>query len=116
VSFDDPVLGSDSLRVEDKLADETQESPLGAIDRGELRFELAQLMDRLTPRERTVIERHFGWSGREASTLAGIGAELGLSRERVRQIEMDALLKMREGAAERGLEASLEPDGSLQSL
>lgn len=115
VSFDDPVLGSDSLRVEDKLADEELEAPIGIIDRRELHGELEKLMERLTPRERRVIERHFGWSGTEASTLAGIGTELGLSRERVRQIEMGALLKLREHAEELELDASLDPDGSASA-
>lgn len=53
-------------------------------------------LDRLTPRQRSVIEMRHGLGGGPAMTLAEVGKELGLTRERVRQIQMIALQILRE--------------------
>jgi DNA-directed RNA polymerase sigma subunit (sigma70/sigma32) len=57
------------------------------------------LADRLDERERTVLWGHYGL-GRSPQTLGTIGGGLGLTAERVRQIEANALEKLREAAAE----------------
>jgi RNA polymerase primary sigma factor len=49
----------------------------------------------LTPRERRVIERRFGLSDDNDETLTAIGREIGVTRERIRQIESTALRKLR---------------------
>ena len=58
---------------------------------------LAPMLERLSERERTVLCRHYGLGGRER-TLRELGEELGLTAERVRQIECAALEKLRAGA------------------
>ena len=62
-------------------------------------IEVRDLAERLDARERRVLWRHYGL-GRPAETLTKIGAELGVSAERVRQIEAEALEKLRTAAAE----------------
>jgi RNA polymerase sigma factor (sigma-70 family) len=62
-------------------------------------MELRDLADRLDERERTVLWGHYGL-GEPPRTLSTIGAELGLTAERVRQIEVEALEKLRAAAAE----------------
>jgi RNA polymerase primary sigma factor len=62
-------------------------------------IEVRDLAERLDARERRVLWRHYGL-GRPAETLTKIGAELGVSAERVRQIEAEALEKLRAAAAE----------------
>ncbi len=64
---------------------------------------LADLMATLTPRERTVVAARFGLDDGHERLLVDIGRDVGVGRERVRQIEKDALLKMRAEAVARGL-------------
>jgi RNA polymerase primary sigma factor len=62
-------------------------------------MEVRDFAERLDERERTVLWRHYGL-GQSPQTLGRIGAGLGLTAERVRQIEKEALEKLREAAAE----------------
>ena len=61
-----------------------------------LRADARALLGTLTPRERDIIEKHFGLDGAPPRTLEQIGAELSLTRERIRQIEQAALRKLRD--------------------
>ena len=70
------------------------------------RADLAAVLDDLAPNERTVLRRRFGLEGDEPETLETIGRRLGLSRERVRQIEGGGLRKLRALLAARGVDAS----------
>jgi RNA polymerase primary sigma factor len=76
--------------VRDPLAEEAYEQ---VASRGRI-CELGRLLERVDARERTVIEVHFGLRGKER-TLRQLGEALGVSAERVRQIERSALEKMR---------------------
>ena len=53
-------------------------------------------LDKLGSKQRAVVERRFGLRGREISTLEQVGNELGVTRERVRQIQLEALRRLRE--------------------
>jgi RNA polymerase sigma factor (sigma-70 family) len=65
-----------------------------------LRDEVVGLLAQLTVRERRILELRYGLGAREPLTLQEIGAEVGLTRERVRQIEGEALDKLRERSRE----------------
>lgn len=67
--------------------------------------QLASVLDSLTPRERLVIERRFGLSDDREATLTDIGREIGVTRERVRQIENTALRKLRHPSRAKRLRA-----------
>jgi len=67
---------------------------------------LDQWLDDLTEKQREVIARRFGLRGYETSTLEEVGHEIGLTRERVRQIQVEALKRMREIMEKHGLNAS----------
>ncbi len=76
--------------------------PLGTLLRE--RADLVGLLDDLPERERTVIRLRFGLGGEEALTLEAVGKRLGLSRERVRQIEAAGLKKLRALLVARGVD------------
>jgi RNA polymerase sigma factor (sigma-70 family) len=98
-SLNAPAPGLEDVEFEDLLHDETVADPTAALERGEQAAALAELLESLSPRERQVIDWRFGLSGGdEPSTLGEIGARLGLSRERVRQIEAAALMRLRASA------------------
>lgn len=73
------------------------ESPDALHDRAELRAVIARALDDLCPRQAEVLRRRFGMDEGEPATLEEISEALDLSRERVRQIELVALRRLRRG-------------------
>ena len=94
---DGELVGRFGDLIADPLAEEEYERVLDEIEAEELRSLLAGL----TARERMILRAHYGLDGPE-QTLAEIGRELGLSAERVRQLEQGALAKLRAAAAPNG--------------
>ena len=70
------------------------------------RADLAEVLDALNEKERTVLRSRFGLDGAEPMTLEAIGHDMGLTRERVRQIEAARLKKLRKLLASRGVDAT----------
>jgi len=101
------IGGTDDLVFEDTLEDTKTVDPIEDIDRRELHMELEKILRVLDPRERRILEWRYSLKGEESLTLAQIGDRIGLSRERVRQLEARALRKLREQAEMRELDESL---------
>jgi RNA polymerase sigma factor (sigma-70 family) len=110
VSTHAPLAGTDSLTLDDALADESIPDPADRLDRVVVEREMHTLLDDLEPRERTVIECRFGLGEESVQTLQVIGQRLGLSRERVRQIEARALDRLRRGGKAAHLASLLARD------
>lgn len=83
-----------------ELLEDTGPSPEEFAAQSALRAELAQMMSDLTPQQREVLSLRFGLADGQALTLAKIGDRLNISRERVRQIEREALTKLRKRRAD----------------
>jgi RNA polymerase nonessential primary-like sigma factor len=83
-----------------ELLEDTGPTPEDFAAQSSLRSELAHLMEDLTPQQREVLKLRFGLDDGQALTLAKIGDMLNISRERVRQIEREALTKLRKHRAD----------------
>jgi RNA polymerase primary sigma factor len=102
VSLDTPV-GEDGSEIGDFIADQTVVQPDEQSNASLLKEELNRTLESLTPRERRVIELRFGLGDEYSRTLVEVGTELGLSKERIRQIEKEALAKLRHPSNSREL-------------
>ncbi len=94
VSLETPVGDGESL-YGDLIEDTKTESPDGATSDRLRAVELGVALDKLNPRMRHVLSARFGLDGQAARTLEEVGAELGITRERVRQLESRALRELR---------------------
>ena len=108
ISLESSVAGTEK-RLEDFVADSGAESPDGDLDSDRMRSGVGALIGNLTPREQLILRLRYGLGAEEEHTLEQIGQSLGLSRERVRQLEARALKKLRETAPAQRLHPILEP-------
>jgi len=102
VSLDTPV-GEDGSQIGDFIADEAVLPPEEEATVSLLKEELSRTLESLTPRERRVIELRFGLDNEYSRTLEEVGTEIGLTKERIRQIEKEALAKLRHPSRSREL-------------
>jgi len=108
ISLESNVAGTEK-RLEDFVADPILRQPDGGIDDDRMRTGVSSLIGTLTPREQLILRLRYGLAGEEEHTLEQIGQSLGLSRERVRQLEARALKKLRETQPAQRLHPILEP-------
>ena len=104
VSLDTPIGEEGGGKVEDLVRD-SEPLPGGLAAALKAREDLAGVLKDLPDSERQVLELRFGLSGEEPRTLESIGRQQGVTRERIRQIEVAALARLRRLMAARGLEA-----------
>ena len=102
ISLEGPVGDGESVYA-DLIEDENAELPDEATALRMRSTELVNALAQLNPRMRFVINRRFGLAGQPAQTLDQVGNELGISRERVRQLEARALQQLRSDAPELNL-------------
>jgi RNA polymerase primary sigma factor len=95
VSLDAPVDDEARYALADTLEDSAAPAPAETASQHLLGEELHRALALLTPRERSVITLRYGIGDGHSRTLLEVGKELGISRERVRQLEVVALMKLR---------------------
>jgi RNA polymerase nonessential primary-like sigma factor len=103
-SLDVPQDHDGGAPMLDAMVDEHAEDPLGLRLHHEVERLLGAGLAALNEREREVLSGRFGLSEREPETLETLAARMGLTRERVRQIQQEALNKLRRGMARQGVD------------
>jgi RNA polymerase nonessential primary-like sigma factor len=97
ISSMDVPIGADSEKsLLDMVADEKAENPEEELQQKNLHKNLEKWLFELSTKQRDVLIRRFGLLGHEPATLERVGHEIGLTRERVRQIQVEALRRLRE--------------------
>ena len=100
----DNQLSDDTERsLVDTVSSHVDDNPLSLVDDEKVEGCLEEWLEDLPDRQREIVARRFGLMGYEASTLEAVGEEVGLTRERVRQIQIDALARLRRAALRDGL-------------
>ena len=108
ISLEAPVgTEDDSSRIE-IIADETAKNPFTSAAQKNLRKIVTQILSELDPKEETVLRQRFGMSTNKTSTLEEVGEYIGVTRERIRQIEQKALTKLKHPSRARKLRSFLE--------
>jgi RNA polymerase nonessential primary-like sigma factor len=93
----DTPFGKDADKpLVDMLPDDSAHDPSDDIQDADIHTNLDHWLEKLNDKQREVVERRFGLHGYEHSTLERVANELGVTRERVRQIQMDALRRLRD--------------------
>jgi RNA polymerase nonessential primary-like sigma factor len=94
-SLDAPLEIDPLLSVGESLADESSPPPDVQLAHLEIEERMREWLDQLSDRQRNVIERRYGLNGSEIQTLEQLAKDLKLTRERVRQIQLEALSSLR---------------------
>jgi len=105
VSLETPI-GEGQGRVSDLIADPSADPRDALVSLFRERTDLVSVLDDLAANERTVLRRRFGLEGDPPEKLEAIGQRLGLTRERIRQVEAAGLRKLRALLGARGIDAS----------
>ncbi|MEK7990928.1 MAG: RNA polymerase sigma factor RpoS [Thiotrichaceae bacterium] len=96
-SVDTPRGGVDSEKsLLDTIADEQNPDPSILLQDADMVQHIDLWLSQLNDKQRMVVERRFGLDGNEGATLEQVGIEIGITRERVRQIQLEALRRLRE--------------------
>tara|TARA_Y100000588_G_scaffold229451_1_gene243144 strand:+ start:446 stop:1297 length:852 start_codon:yes stop_codon:yes gene_type:complete len=102
-SLDETFEEDDKRNLLNILIDESEESPDADLLRQSAKNQVDSVLSGLSDREQHVIRRYFGLDGNEALTLDRIGHQIGVTRERVRQIKESALTKLRHASRSQAL-------------
>jgi RNA polymerase nonessential primary-like sigma factor len=94
-SVDAPLDQDPDRSLLDAIADESVEDPAMVMQSGDIQIQVVNWLNELSEKQRQVVERRFGLNGHEVATLEEVGEEIGVTRERVRQIQVEALKRLR---------------------
>lgn len=102
-SVDTPLAGDSAKAMLDVIADEDDASPELQFENTTMKSDIIHWLELLSAKQREVLARRFGLLGYEPATLEDVGTEIGLTRERVRQIQVEALKRLKEILRQEGL-------------
>jgi len=95
-SVDTPMGRDSDNSLLDAIPDENNTDPVILLQDDDVKGNIEAWLNQLTDKQREVVERRFGLNGHDVATLEEVGASIGVTRERVRQIQIEALRKLRE--------------------
>ncbi|NOH52266.1 RNA polymerase sigma factor RpoS [Vibrio coralliilyticus] len=102
-SVDTPIGGDGEKALLDIIPDVNNSDPEVSTQDDDIKSSLIHWLDELNPKQKEVLARRFGLLGYEPSTLEEVGREINLTRERVRQIQVEGLRRLREILIKQGL-------------
>ena len=94
-SVDVPMSRSGNKTIVETIADATVSDPEELLEDDDMSEAIERLLGQLTDKQQEVIVRRFGLRSHDPQTLEEVGREVGLTRERVRQIQVEALRRLR---------------------
>jgi RNA polymerase nonessential primary-like sigma factor len=106
-SVDTPLAADSDRPAQEALADSVIDGPSDSAVSNDVHEHVKQWIEQLPEKHREVVARRFGLRGYEPSTLEEVGSEVGLTRERVRQIQIEGLAKLRRAAEREGINSEL---------
>lgn len=102
-SVDTPLASDGAKAILDIIADEDEASPELQLENTTMKSDIVHWLELLSAKQKEVLARRFGLLGYEPATLEDVGTEIGLTRERVRQIQVEALQRLKEILRQEGL-------------
>jgi RNA polymerase primary sigma factor len=112
VSLETPVGDSEDTYLKDFIEDENEYTPVDAVVNDDLKEKVREVLKSLTPREEKVLKMRFGIDVASEHTLEEVGKDFSVTRERIRQIEVKALRKLRHPSRSRKLQTFIETEPS----
>jgi RNA polymerase nonessential primary-like sigma factor len=103
-SVDTPIGSENDKVLLDIIADNNGHEPDEELQNNDIKANIVRWLEDLNPKQCEVLARRFGLMGYEPSTLEDVGVEIGLTRERVRQIQVEALRRLRDMLGHKGLD------------
>jgi len=103
-SLDAPLDNDPQSSLLDMLSDDVADSPDAVAEQHELAVLVRDWLGRLPDKQRLVVTRRFGLDNDDPATLETLAGQMGVTRERVRQIQQEALVKLKKAMAARGVE------------
>lgn len=104
-SVDIPMSQETEKSMLETVPDQSQADPCMSLQESDLLKSMDRWLDELSTKHREVLTRRFGLRGHPVGTLEDVGREIGLTRERVRQIQVEGLARLREVIESQGLSA-----------
>lgn len=106
LSVDTPMGDDTEKPLLEALADQNTDGPAETLENDNIQNQLEDCLSMLNEKQRAILLRRFGLRGFEESTLEEVGVEVGLTRERVRQIQVEALKLLRSIMEDKGIEVN----------
>ena len=103
LSFEQPIGEEDESELGSFVSDESLALPGDALNASLRKDRLARILSQLPPRSRSILEHRYGLNGRDPCTLEEVGRIFNITRERIRQIELQSLRKLEKLAEAQGL-------------